>query len=63
MCKEEMKKLIGKMLFKIVKFEHILYCFTQCRIELPLHKSYYKWRRKNYEHYVDTTGKYTHNWI
>ena len=63
MCKKEMKKLIGKMLFKIVKFEHTLYCFTQCRVELPLHKSYYKWRRKNYEHYVDTIGKYTHNWI
>lgn len=54
-----MKKLIGKLLFKIVKFEHTLYCFTQCRVELPLHKLYYNWRRKKYEHYVDTTGKHT----
>ena len=44
-----MKRKIFRMLFK---FEHFIYCATDCRLELPLHRRYYKYAKKKYESYL-----------
>lgn len=32
----------------LLKFEHTIYCFTNCSIELPLHRKYYEIARKKF---------------
>lgn len=45
-------KLLEKIERIIVKFEHSIYCATDCKVELPLHKRYYQHRRRVYEKYL-----------
>lgn len=47
-----MEKIIVKILETIIKFEHFIYCATDCKVELPLHKRYYQYRREVYENYL-----------
>lgn len=47
-------KYIGKLWRAIVRVEHVVYCITGCKVELPLHWLYYKtaenqWRKHYYE--------------
>lgn len=50
-----MKNLIHNLIVRtvaaIIRFEHIIYCSTNCKISLPLHKQYYKWCEKHYMEY------------
>lgn len=48
------KKIIYKIAKDIIAIEHVVYCSTGCKVELPLHKAYYKYCRQRYEHYVNT---------
>lgn len=32
----------------LLKFEHTIYCVTNCRVELPLHRKYYEIARKKF---------------
>lgn len=41
------------MLKKVFKLEHKLYCFTQCRVEFPLHRCYYRRAEKVYTDYLE----------
>lgn len=43
------KDIINALALKIVRLEHIVYCYTF--IELPLHKLYYRESREYYEDY------------
>lgn len=36
----------------LLKVEHAIYCFTNCKAELPFHRQYYKWCRDKYETYL-----------
>ena len=47
-----MKHLLIRFLNKLLRLEHIIYCATNCKIELLLHKKYYEHRRKKYDSYI-----------
>ena len=47
------QKILIKMLKKVFKLEHKLYCFTQCRVEFPLHRCYYRRAEKVYTDYLE----------
>lgn len=47
-----MEKIIVKIVETIIRFEHLIYCATDCKVELPLHKRYYQHRREVYENYL-----------
>ena len=49
---KKMKHLLIRFLNKLLRFEHIIYCATNCKIELLLHKKYYEHRRKKYDSYI-----------
>jgi len=39
-----------KTLFKFLfRLEHTIYCLTNCRVELPMHRRYYEYARICYE--------------
>lgn len=46
--------MLAKLLNKLLKFEHTIYCMTNCKIELFLHKSFYKYRKERYNNYLRT---------
>lgn len=48
-----MNRFIAKFLQKQLRLEHIIYCATDCKIELPLHKWYYDMREKKYNSYLE----------
>ena len=35
----------------ILRIEHIIYCMTDGKVELPLHRSYYSWSERQYMSY------------
>ena len=45
-------RIIQQIFKQIFKIERTIYCLTNCKIELPLHKSYYRNRRLKYEDYI-----------
>ena len=47
-------KIILNVLKFIFKLERTIYCRSNCRIELPLHKAYYKRDKEKYEEYLST---------
>lgn len=47
-----MEKIIVKIAETIIRFEHSIYCATDCKVELPIHKRYYQHRREVYEDYL-----------
>ena len=36
----------------LLKVEHAIYCFTNCKVEFMFHKQYYKWCSAKYETYL-----------
>ena len=48
----QMRPLLIRFLNKLLRFEHIIYCATNCKIEFLLHKKYYEHRRKKYDSYI-----------
>ena len=46
-----MEKIIVKIVETIIRFEHSIYCATNCKVELPIHKRYYQHRREVYENH------------
>lgn len=57
-----MKKVLLSILFKVIRIEHFIYCTTNCTIELPIHKSYYKHRRIKYEKYIKDVAIPKYDW-
>lgn len=53
-----MKKFLSQLLKRQLRLEHIIYCASGCKIELPLHKSYYKYRRDQYQKYLNNADNY-----
>lgn len=47
-----MEKIIVKIVETIIRFEHFIYCATDCKVELLIHKKYYQHRREVYENYL-----------
>ena len=47
-----MRQMLWSIVKTILRVEHIIYCSTDCKLELYLHKSYYDWRRRQYEEYL-----------
>lgn len=50
--KNKMKKIFYKTLKAILRFEHIIYCATDCRVEFLLHRQYYKYAAKTYNTFL-----------
>lgn len=48
----KMKKIFYKALKAILRFEHIIYCATDCRVEFFLHRQYYKYAAKTYNTFL-----------
>lgn len=51
---DKTEKTILKVLKFIFKIERTIYCRSNCRIELPLHKAYYARGKEKYEEYLST---------
>ena len=49
---DRIDRIIQQIFKQIFKIERTIYCLTNCKIELPLHKSYYRNRRLKYEDYI-----------
>lgn len=47
-----MQNIFNWILDKILKCERTIYCRTNCKIELPLHKHYYSYRKRRYNTYL-----------
>lgn len=45
---------------KVLDIEHSIYCITNCRVELPFHKQYYRWCKNRYDIYVASFGTWIH---
>jgi len=43
---------MNKMMSFIFKLEHTIYCMTDCKVELFLHKTYYKYAKERYDKYI-----------
>lgn len=50
---DKTEKTILKVLKFLFKMERTIYCRSNCRIELPLHKAYYKRGKEKYEEYLN----------
>lgn len=48
-----MNKFLCFFLRKVLRLEHLLYCLTDCKVELPLHRAYYARRRQQYINYYN----------
>lgn len=46
-----MRKFLQSIIYSIIRFEHIIYCATNCKVELFLHKAWYKYLAKKYDEY------------
>lgn len=44
--------MLVNFFYIVLRIEHYIYCMTDCRLELPFHKQYYKWCRTRYEEYI-----------
>lgn len=42
------KAILEWFLGKLFTLEHWIYCTSDCKIELPLHRKYYAFRKKMY---------------
>ena len=47
-----MTKILLFFLRRLFQMERTIYCITGCRIELPMHKAYYKRRKMKYNDYL-----------
>lgn len=47
-----MGHLLKVIVRAIFQMERTIYCISGCRIELPLHRAYYKRRKAKYESYL-----------
>ena len=45
--------IIVRFLKWLLRLEHILYCATGCRVELGIHRGYYRARKEKYNQYLD----------
>lgn len=50
------------ILGKVLEIEHTIYCATNCRLELPLHKRYYEIGEKRYTSYVRNVLTPKYDW-
>lgn len=47
-----MRRLYFKVLRGILRLEHFVYCVTDCGLELPLHRAYYRRAEQRYNEYL-----------
>ena len=52
MIKDWAKRALWKVYKALLRVEHNIYCATDCKVELFLHRSYYERRKKQYEEYL-----------
>lgn len=52
-----MRKFLQSIIYSIIRFEHIIYCATNCKVELFLHKAWYKYLAKKYDEYYSKKYK------
>lgn len=52
--KKFIRRICAKIIKLIIKFEHEIYCLTNCKVDLFLHREYYKYRKFVYNRYLRT---------
>jgi len=54
-------RIIAGALEGVLRIEHIIYCMTDTRVELPFHAEYYRRANERYMRYVE--GRFRRTWL